>query len=372
MKREFEAKGSRKGLYLLLLTLVIILIPLQNQQQHAGNSPYQVAAVIVTDSSYLEGIGRLSDVMSHFMDALLEKVSFLAEIVIESSLEEQCLVGEKLDCAQLNQKGKNSSKFFNVDANSSGENGVVRAEGFDKLEFNNVNLFIDSFNKRNDDDNKTQLRACRLFNIAVDSQDLPVARMELCCATYQSCYQQCGMKKLDCDLQFRSCLGSMCKQTFDYTNETVVRQQHQLDRRQAIQRDPLETEPLLEDILDPEEEEEREFIADKGVSDGRFEEMKRGDEDRIDEHERGRREDNLNLGVEEQQGHKVKPRAARNGEQLPATTEWQVKRMKDKYKACKLATKVLIIGNLAFGCQSYKQSQWSACCITGNSDSSTM
>lgn len=354
--RATEVSGSRRGCLYLLLTLVIILIPSSPSKFSPATNCYY-SRTILAEASYLEDVGRLSEAMNQFVDALLEKVSFLAEIIIQSSMEEQCLTtsDRELKCQQASKSSKKAS-LLDTNENIS--------DHFDSLEFTNVNQFVDSLNtkKRNKLNSAQQQQqqaesSCKLFSFAVNQQDLPVKRMELCCSKFQGCYTECGQKKLDCDLQFQQCLKSMCKQHFDYTNETLLRDMHSILRREASLNEPLalDDDDLLDDDSDADANDSYHLHQTGGCCGKRKGIFDPGEEKSatikgVDSGRQASPETTTTTG-----SSKDKPQAFE-------VSSREVKRLKDKYKACKLAIKVLIIGNLAFGCQTYKQSQWSACC----------
>lgn len=308
------------------LTFVIALIILAPTQRPAGLMRGGVTLV----SAYLDNLGQISSAMSDFVEALLEKVSFLAEIIIDSSMAEQC----ELNCPSESDRDAdefnfNKSSMEHAQRLASSDNGLIsrpaekgtKQEGyakragwpikpkreFDANEFTNVALFIDTLKKRQQKRQTSGGASCRLFNlIDVGRQDLPVADMELCCRQFDDCYKDCAKEKLACDAEFQLCFKSLCRDKFDFRNESLV---YHYDRNH--QSDANEDQEDLElDLTSASEREEGNTIT-----------------------------------TEHQQ-----------------PTAKQVKRVKDKYKACKLASKVLIIGNLAFGCQAYKEAQRSVCC----------
>lgn len=325
--RSTKASGSSKGCLYLLLSLIIILIPSSPSKFPSG---INYSRVTLAGASYLEDAGRFSEIMNQFVDVLLEKVSFLAEIIIQSSLEEQCLTDEQLKCQQMSKPLKNSL----LDSENL-------SEKFDSLEFTNIDRFVDSLDSKKGKSNFRQAESsCKLFSLAVNQQDLPVKRMELCCLNFQSCYMECGKKKHDCDLEFQQCLKSMCKQHFDYTNDTVLREIHSILRRQAPSNEPLASDDDDDELMPDDSEDGR---TTGGCNGG---------------------EKSVSKGVGTEPGCSSTTATSSTSSKPPSfeASSHEVKRLKDKYKACKLAIKVLIIGNLAFGCQAYKQSQWTACC----------
>lgn len=321
----------------ILLTFVIVLIILAPTQRPVGVMRGARGGVTLV-SAYLENLGQISSVMSEFVEALLEKVSFLAEIIIDSSMAEQCELScpseSAVDESTLNKTSmemevapatisSDSKSEINQNKLATGRynkrSWPVKAEReFDANEFTNVALFIDSLKqklqikrqvRRQSVSNGAETSACRLFNlIDVSRQDLPVVEMESCCRQFDDCYGNCAKEKLACDAEFQLCFKSLCRNKFDFRNESLV---YHYDRNH--QRDL------------------------------------NGQED-------------LNLADELEE---LEQTGANEGDSITTTkqpTAKQVKRVKDKYKACKLASKVLIIGNLAFGCQAYKEAQRAVCC----------
>lgn len=350
MKKSINNKRMRIKLWLRLLTLVIIIstpndLPVStriatpdwyrraqnhyaplHRLQELGHSIGP--SILLASASYLDQIGPMSQIMNEFVNSLLEKISFLAEIIIESSLAEQCDI---LDCQLANNN--NSNNLVN-DLNWSVDKNL-----FDEREYTNVDLFIKSFNGNMA---SAKQNGCKLFCLDIERRDLPVGDMEVCCGSFHSCYNKCGNKKLDCDLEFRQCLSSICKQKYDYTNVKVLRKYHQLNRRHA----PLFADEPLADDVEGEGgwEEEPEVVKEKEMN------------NYVNELD----EDELYGSINRDKSNQNDKREALQGGEFDRYT---TKSLKDKYKACKLATKVLIIGNLAFGCQAYKQSQQRACCL---------
>jgi len=253
----------------------------------------------LVSASYLEEIGRLSHSVNLFVDALLEKVSFLADIVIESSMEEQCQISCSADL---------EPKLV----------ARIRANRFDGSEYTSIGLFVNDYIKANDQQADD---GCKLFGFSLEPRDLPVGEMEICCRAFKLCYSDCTREKFACDLEFRECLKAMCKKQFDYRNESLVRI-HEQTRREAAS-SMLPTEPIADDL----EEEVHEFAE-----------------------EQDQRDESAGGGGQTHADQSAQP------------SEMQVRRLKDKYKACKLASKVLIIGNLAFSCQVYRRLQFGKCC----------
>lgn len=399
--RAIEVSRSRKGCLYLLLTLVIILIPSSPSKfsaSKAGNGgSFSRSTITLANASYLEDVGRLTEVMNQFVDVFLEKVSFLAEIIIQSAMEEQCSIGEQIECQPDGDKKRGSSKSPYGD-NMALDSIVEDGEKFDKLEYTNLTSFVKSIKAADiepsspsssssfNNDNNKRSSSCKLFNFAVEKQDLPVNSMEICCSNFENCYTECGKKKLDCDLQFQQCLKSMCKQNFDYTNETLLQQMHHVLRRDALMNEPLASDDDSDDLDDSEGrdddddayDEDEENDNEEGDGKGESNETKRSA--KRCKGSASSETNNKSAGEEKLAAFKArKGKGGGKGElggergKRDASIEVnsrQVKRLKDKYKACKLAIKVLIIGNLAFGCQTYKQSQWSACCLIKHGETS--
>lgn len=283
-RRLLKKQAGRRFVALLALSL-IILVPTtppsfvhqrKQQQQH-----FSVA--YLAQATYLDEAARAGELVGQLVDALLEKVSFLCELIIESASQEQCDFSAPNSCQQV--EGKNLSDALErtkKPTNSLSDNQL------DELEFANVSLFLRQAERLAQRPASTT-SGCKLFNLALNKADLPIEEMELCCSNYEFCYARCRAEKQVCDLEFKLCLEQECKSKFHH-NHQLERAHHQLEERRV--------EP----------------------------EAKRKDADKWPEGER------------------------------------ETRRKRDNYKACKLATKVLIIGNLAFGCQKYKRLQAAACC----------
>lgn len=318
------AESGKFGNLTVTFVLVLIILALP-REQHGG----LMSGGATVASGFLQDVGQFSQMMSEFVDALLEKVSFLAEIIIDSSMSEQC----EFTCASIPEDAiPNNGTFMELGGARPGRNRIFfkREDQFDADEFNvDVHTFIESLKqskrqKRQADSN------CRLFNlIDVSRQDLPVGEMELCCKQFHDCYDQCNKQKLACDAELQVCFNSLCKDKFNYKNMTLVYHYNQ-HLMFAKERDNPQNEPLTinQDPLDADSADELAVVDEKSDNKGEPKTSER-----------------------EQEEDKWKQPNVK-----------QVKRVKDKYKACKLASKVLIIGNLAFGCMSYKEAQRAACC----------
>lgn len=324
---------------LTLFIAIIILIPAE---------PFGTRMIGFTTpsaASYLDDSGQISSVLNEFVDALLEKVAFLAEIIIDSSMSEQC----EFTCLSFNDSkelvvslnnnktlielrstmGANDDVYFDKKINHNTLSKFKNEDKYDADEFTNVGLFIDSLKqtKKHKRLSNEENNNCRLFNlIELSRQDLPIGEMESCCKHYNNCYANCNKEKLDCDLEFQLCFRMLCKERFDYKNNSLVYQYHQqftkLDQTQKL------NEPLSNNDGD-----DLDLLVDELA-------------------------DKENLASKQQQ----QQQQHNEQEQWSQPNAEQVKRFKDKYKACKLASKVLIIGNLAFGCMSYKEARRDLCC----------
>lgn len=313
-------------------------------------------------ASYLDELGQMSQVMSEFINAALEKVSFLAELVIESALAEQC----DFNCEQADNS---SATAKTIDSSSTSE-GLMRvaADRIDKSEFTDAQLFLDSFEwaqgaaKKKEQkkveekkDGSDELEAgCSLLGFALESRDLPLAEMELCCRSYRLCYANCASSKLHCDLHYRACLTSLCRQKL-LANESAScsgATQSRSPRASASwdQLDSLGFEPTASDDDDDDNDDEDDHFNHDHDQRESAKKRKRNS---------ARRELESNQEEDEEE------------ETNQAPNERELRRRRDKYKACKLAAKVLIIGNLAFGCQAYKLAQRQACCKWSGSTTTT-
>lgn len=313
-------------------------INLPTARDALGTSAFGVrraSGVILASADYLDQIGQLSNMMNKFVDLLLEKVSFLAEIIIESALIEQCDVN--IDCSKTNSL---------IDDEDDLLRQLIENKTFDRLEYENADLFrtqlIRSSAGMQDDGgaNAKNGRAhCKIFNlIDLDRDDLPASEMDTCCESYTSCYRRCGSKKFDCDMRFWDCLKGLCTIKYDYTNKTLVRSQRDTASESA---DEFPAEPMV-DIDDNE-------VYDNYLDDGGDDGMQSVDS------LFGR----MSPAVAR---HQRVPRLVQTDQDQSQNHRRDVKRMRDRYKACRLASKILIIGNMAFGCQSYKRAQRRACC----------
>lgn len=328
-KRSFKSRARKGGFRNLTATFVLMLIILATPRERHSDL---MSGVTTVASGFLQDIGQFSQMMSEFVDVLLEKVSFLAEIIIDSSMSEQC----EFTCASLGDVVPNNGTFMDLGDASSGRNRIFlkREDKFDADEFNvDVRTFINSLvhNKRQKRQSGQMDSNCRLFNlIDVSRQDLPVGEMESCCKQFHDCYDQCNKQKLACDAELQVCFSSLCKERFNYRNMTLVYHFHQHPMFAKERNNPRnEPQSINHDLLDADSVDELAIVDGKSDS-------------------------NLGPKTSEQEHEKEDKRDQPNAK--------QVKRVRDKYKACKLASKVLIIGNLAFGCMSYKEAQRAVCC----------
>ena len=299
-QQQQRRKSSRllrrtTALGLLLLLLLIPLEPPSYHQRSARLGRFGGGGgALLVSAIYLEEVGRFSQVLSAFVDALLEKVGLLAEIVIESSMDEQCapFIG---DCASSNNNNNSGapSRWMNTMPATTTAATTTTSKGEHERE---ESQFGAEESLRGEPSGQ-----CSFLGLPIEPADLPVAAMAACCATFDGCYARCGRPKLSCDAEFRACLMAICKQKFDHKNQTILAAE--LARiRLAEQRNELAPD---DDNSEPELD---------GLS------------------------DSSRMGSRELQS------------------------LRDKHKACRLASKVLIIGNLAFGCRNYKRRQRFACC----------
>lgn len=316
--------------------------------------------IVLARADYVDQIGQLSNLMSKFVDSMLEKVSFLAEIIIESALLEQCDAPIECTTSQStptttlasSSTASTAETINNADSDAVAiasetatmdEREVVRRlianKTFDRLEYDNAELFRSQLVGDYEEPQPTageqaSKRSCKLFNlIDLSRNDLPVSEMEECCEAYGDCYGTCGSKKADCDTKFFDCLKDLCTQKFDYTNKTLVRKVRsaQLSSTQSAADEPFE--PLADDLIS-------------------------GDSDDIYADDNGQDEDAW--PPTKFDGLRPSKRSAPAAERTGSERR-DVQSLRDRYKACRLASKILILGNMAFGCQSYKRAQRRAC-----------
>lgn len=307
-----------------LFLLTILLLPALSRPQ-CGHELYgRALGIRLAASSYLEDAGKLSYMLNELIDQLLEKISFLADMVIESSMDEHCV---RLSCKLQEQP---------QDTQSSDRR--LKSAQLDELEYDNSARYMAQLEARmaasESESNGNVNQRCRLFSLVIEKDELPVSDMELCCSQYHECYSRCGSPKLDCDQQFRDCLTQVCRNKFDYTNSNVTSR----FRRSILDFDEGESD---EDEREKEEEEDEDEEAQESSWS-----MKRRRETQAADVE-------SDLNSQDIDDDKLNSRESR--------------RLKDKYKACKLANKVLIIGNLAFGCHAYQKAQRLSCCNNRNS-----
>lgn len=294
---------------------------------------------LLVSAIYLEEVGRFSQVMSNFVDSLLDKVGFLAEIVIESSMDEQCefSLAAAAAAAEDGQPERNSSSSpslgcFAKNKNNNNDstktmptiqktieprwmNTTIGNVGQDDADLGGLKQTLaadksaaEARGRQKRQQQRRGEKVCRFLGLPMQNNDLPVAGMAECCAQFEGCYSSCGQQKLACDSEFRACLRSICKQKFDPKNETILREETKRMREARQQQPDDDSMDLLQDEDD---------------------------------------DDDSNNG----------------GENIGEPSAGEVKSIKDKYKACRLAGKVLIIGNLAFGCRNYRRHQFEACCL---------
>lgn len=357
--------------------------------------------ILLASGAYLDSVGQLTDVMNEFVNSLLEKVSFLAEVVIESALEESCpspFIEGSAEREADHEDGRSSSeaelnRTLNIDSAACRRFGAkhklgnepkqsLNEQSFDLDEFKNVNVFLDQYlgpNRHNPPSALNSRReGCKLFTLDVNSEDLPAEQMAFCCSQFHGCYNKCSERKSDCDRAFRRCLNGICRSQFNYKNETLLRQyaanlelaqklssgagkrrrRHILSGVFSDQVD-MGYEPMALDepegddfeLVEPVDSDSSGADFEPADSDGKRRRRRRGATESDEENEAGDQATGQSPDLD-----------------VDART---IKRLQDKYKACKLASKLLIIGNLAFGCQSYKQAQWRACCSSGNGGESS-
>lgn len=324
----------------IAFALLLLLVPPLNvptvfrlgQPQGEGEGGAESKQVLVS-AIYLEEVSRFSQVMSNFVDSLLDKVSFLAEIVIESSMDEQCHAGDFTDLATCSLGSPSSSSSFasmksmttNTTTTAAAKTMTTTMKEDGEKEDDGVKLkgiLREAFSETEKEKENEPKRQCKFLGLPMQNNDLPVGGMAECCYRYERCYSSCGQVKLQCDTEFRSCLRSICKQKFDHKNGTLLAEEAKraLLARQQSELNAADDDDGRRDDLDAESE-STPAAAAAAASD--------------------------EAGKEKFQ------------EELSAS---DVRTLKDKYRACRLAGKLLIVGNLAFGCRNYKQRQWRACC----------
>lgn len=350
-----RARGLGERWIYLTMALMILLpsrpIGLDWHQNHAdvlAGATKRSHSVMVAQAAYLDDVGQMSHVMSEFIELLLDKVSFLAEIVIESSLEEDC----QSSCSRPATEANNGSKAAAL---------VEPLDRHDGDEFRGAQMWYQPSTTKSSggaSNGAERSPGCRLFGLSLEQRDLPVSGMESCCLDLDLCYGQCGTTKTTCDSTFRACLRSMCKLKFDYMNDSLVSSAiHELRRREASLQLAAQYEPLVDDA--DLEEEQLYGLLDSDINPNNGEEMEQLNRGQNEERLLRRHTENASMGgaVGSEQGGRRGPAAA-----SAEPDERERKKLKDKYKACKLASKLLIIGNLAFTCQTYRQMQRLACC----------
>lgn len=379
-------KPLRLGLILALTLLLLPGPPLSGGPATTGTGgrPSLGRSIIfghvqLAAASYLEDAGRLSRMLNQLIDQLLEKVSFLADLIIESSLEEQCAA---VKCEAGSSPTQSTSNASTDDPLIHPK--ILEAHRLDHLEYENSHKYIKQFRERMermlqnrgsaeiDDNGEPSMVSnhCKLFNLPIGKSELPVSNMESCCKEYNSCYSRCGISKLFCDDQFRVCLGLVCKEKFDYTNESlVIRHARYVRSGQSSEGGEElseEGDELLEDLEDDVTDSDTGQFSKNGAA---IEHQQRRDKRAsITMNEPGleTEEDKRPSGSEiiSDTTSDANESSSSTGKSVTADEvgEREKKQVKDKYKACKLANKVLLIGNLAFGCHAYKQAQWLACC----------
>lgn len=352
-----------RGRWQHLLVLTLLLLP-ASWPQSVGmkGGDRTMFGIRSASAGYLEDAGKLSYMLNELIDQLLEKISFLADMVIESSMDEHCMpvscqpetTIKPTQSAATSEPSRHRRESDPIGFTSGSSSGTTASPNLgpklDELEYDNSERYKRQFAARmqaqNSGEPQTSDAYCKLFNMAVGKQDLPVEDMEICCARYNGCYSLCGNSKLDCDIEFRSCLTQVCRQKFDYTNATVIKRN-------------------LRSLKAYEEDEEQEDDDDDDDDDV-------GIDNRVEEPDNDNEafepfDVTPDSGNDEFQSGSKRRRSAKtpSAEQI---SQRDSRRLKDKYKACKLANKVLIIGNLAFGCQAFKKAQWTACCSQSSSN----
>lgn len=350
-------------------------------------------------AAYLDDVGQMSHVMSEFIELLLEKVTFLADIVIESALNEDCEPSCVL-VANKRQQNNNADGITNKSTGSNKDrlNGGTSATsiGQDSNEFRQpqywANLWLtkgssEALSGRAADNSAQEAppgpdreQGCSLFGLSVAREDLPVVQMESCCREIDRCYSGCDNLKPTCDTNFRRCLKSMCELKFDYNNDSLVRQSGlSMRRRRDAAPNWSQYELLADDLAgsqpqpdEPELDEELLYASlPAWPNNGRNQadwssnvdgNQQAGSTSRLLRRQTGNASmisgDGSSPGEPERSPFSSLPPPP-----IEPTDEQRLrKQLKDKYKACKLASKVLIIGNLAFTCQRYRQIQRVACC----------
>lgn len=370
---------------------------------------------LLAGAAYLDDVGQMSHVMSEFIELLLEKVTFLADIVIESSLDEECEASCALNASRRPNKSNSNNDYINNNPDSSsagnrylpndeadtrkssasnkgalnGKSGVAPAIELDESEFREpefwANLWVTkgssgAFNAATQNngtqdaqrgsDGSQREQGCSLFGLSLAKHDLPVTEMEACCRELTECYSKCGNLKLTCDSNFRSCLRSMCKLKFDYNNDSLLRRgvlRWERDTSEGLSQYELLVDRPADGIRSdgPELDEEQLYGSLGGLKepnnghDG-ADSITYANSKPVDQVDRLLRRHTDGPTVADDAS------APTRDEHASSTTASELidqrKRLKDKYKACRLASKVLIIGNLAFTCRTYRRIQRSVCC----------
>lgn len=295
----------------------------------AGQSIDQNALAGAQSSNYLADVAQFSRAFGRFIDLMLDKVNLLAELVVEMSLDEQCAL----------QCGAATTTTVAADAAPQeaavarlGEQLAAKLEA--SREFKDARALLSQVNLGKRVSQLDEAPHCKLLNLNVEARELPVPEMAQCCGAVRACYATCGASKLACDLTFQHCLTSACNST---QAQSAVR------KRRALFDSDDDAEPKVSDgELDDDES------APTSAAPSTTHSTPEADEELDSVAERRRRET-----ARKQSPPDLEPSPALAGKE----------EARAKLRACRLAGKVLQIGNLAFGCQQFKlQQDASKCC----------
>lgn len=334
-----KTKRTCKKLTLVSLVAASLLIIFVSNQINSESKVF-----IVANGAYLEDMAQFSHALASLIDLLLEKVNFLTELVIDAALEENCDFRclDKNETSNLTktgaivvdelfarQKGEQILQKLQFDVNSNN----------DKQNFEDIVKSFDLENKLKD-----SFEGCKVFNLNVEASDLPSAQMENCCKEARKCYATCGNIKLNCDLQFQDCLKVHCKQRFGLNQNNLNQFNNNDNNKQNVQRNEKYNQYVSDEL----------YAVDIDDDDDKNDD----DDDQID------KQIESSIHQSDKQKERDKNTKQKNKDKLDTIQKKQIEKdLAAKYKACRLASKILIIGSLAFGCQQFQRAQTNACCV---------
>lgn len=307
-----------------------VAVGLSNQNPNPKIKPLASASAIIViimlafgvpSAGYLQNAAHFSQTLTTFLDLLFDKINFLAELVIEAANEDDCLPA----CASSSSistttTNTNSEQHTHKQALKAGDEYTYHAD---------IAVRTDKRRRLAQD-----FDGCRIFNLNVESRDLPAPEMQVCCSQAHSCYATCGSQKRACDSDFQQCLANTCELLKSPASRT---------RRSAAAAAAADDNEPTVDPSEVDEEESGGMPSSEEFDEADLDKSSGNEDDGSDDSKKKRRK-------RSQDNNTTDIKAEQETRQVDADA-------RGRFKACRLAAKVLVIGNLAFGCQQFRRAQ---------------